>query len=310
MTQKAKILVTGASGLLGANFVVEAARLNHSLIAAYHQHPLALPGVTVVQTDLTDRQAVRQLIREHHPEWIVHCAAATDVNWCELHPEETFRHNRDAPGFLAEAALETGAGMAYVSTDAVFDGEHGGYREDDMPGPQNIYAQSKLAGEEVVQEVLARHLIFRGTLFGWNMQPKHSLSEWFLNALETGSPVLGFTDVIFSPLLASDMSALICAGIVLELTGCYHLGSADPSNKFTFGRLIAEEFQLDSSIISPASCDAVPSCVKRPKNTSLNTEKTANALGRSMPSVLEGIQQFRHQRDTGYAARLKEMGYC
>ncbi len=181
MTQK-KILVTGASGLLGANFVLFAASLNQPVVAVYHQHPLALLGVIAVGADLTEKQAVRQLVREHRPEWIVHCAAATSVEWCELHPEETFRRNRDASRFLAEAALETGAGMAYISTDAVFDGERGGYREQDPPSPQNIYAQSKLAGEEAVQEVLERHLIFRGTLFGWNMQPKYSLSEWFLNA--------------------------------------------------------------------------------------------------------------------------------
>ncbi len=303
-----RILVTGASGLLGSNFVLQAAGLNQHVTAVFHQHPLALPGVIAVGTDLTDEKAVRRLIREHHPDWIIHCAAATNVDWCESHPAEAFRQNRDATQYLAEEAREIGAGMVYVSTDAVFEGGHGCYREESQPNPQNTYASSKLAGEKAVQAALARHVIFRGTMFGWNMQPKQSLAEWFLSALEAGSTAPGFSDVFFSPLLVNDMSEMIQEGMRRGIRGCYHIGSRDACSKLDFGRRIAAEFGLDQGLVVPSLIEETVPRAKRPKNTSLNTDKAAEALGHAMPSVASGIGRFRHLRDEGFAARLKTLG--
>src|SRR5512136_387409 len=94
-----------------------------------------------------------------------------------------------------------GSSMTYISTDAVYRGSDGNYDEGSPADPVNVYGRSKLAGENAVREVLGDPLILRTNIFGWNLQPKHSIAEWFLSGLEAGKRVPGFTDVLFSPLL-------------------------------------------------------------------------------------------------------------
>jgi dTDP-4-dehydrorhamnose reductase len=137
------------------------------------------------------------------PAWIVHCAAATNVDWCESHPVECMRVNAEAAGALARAARSIGARLVYISTDSVFDGVSGGYRETDPVSPVNHYARSKASGESAVLDEIPDALVLRTNIYGWNLQSKHSLAEWALARLEGGEVVPGFRDVSFSPLLVN-----------------------------------------------------------------------------------------------------------
>ena len=146
------LLVTGASGLLGAALVSHAHDLGRQVVGLCHRHKLRMKNVPVHSVDLTSRTATRELIARLRPSSIVHCAAATNVDWCEDHPLETEEANVHASSFLAEVAAEMKCSLTYISTDSVFDGRRGNYSEDDQPSPLNVYAKSKLRGE---QEVLA-----------------------------------------------------------------------------------------------------------------------------------------------------------
>jgi dTDP-4-dehydrorhamnose reductase len=159
------IVVTGASGLLGASVVTLARDLNREVAGVCHRTLLCIPGTRICAVNLADRQATRTLLAPLRPTCIIHCAAITNVDWCEDHPEEAEQVNVQASSYLAELARELGAGFVYVSTDAVFDGERGNYSENDQPAPQSVYAKSKLRGE---QEVLRRHsspLILRVNIY-------------------------------------------------------------------------------------------------------------------------------------------------
>jgi dTDP-4-dehydrorhamnose reductase len=161
------IVVTGASGLLGASLVMLGHDLGREVIGICHRHLLRIPGVRTCQVDLADRQAMRNLLVPLRPKSIIHCAAITEVDWCELHPEEAEEVNVQASSALAELAQELNAQFLYVSTDSGFGGKRGNYSEDDQPAPLSTYAKSKWRGEE---EVLCRHsspLIVRVNIYGW-----------------------------------------------------------------------------------------------------------------------------------------------
>lgn len=300
-----RLVVTGASGMLGATVTLLARERGLRLTALYAHHPFQAEGVDVRPLELADEDALERLLDEVRPRWVVHCAAATGVDWCEEHPDQALRINAGASGALARAAARAGAQMAYVSTDSVFDGERGGYTEDDAPAPLNAYARSKLGGEERVREALPGALLLRTNLYGWNAQPKQSLAEWVLAQLEAGAPFPGFTDLVFAPLLANDLAAMILEMLQRGMAGTWHLASADARSKFDFAQMVAREFGYDPALVVPARSADAGLHARRPHNTSLDASRAAAALGRPMPTVAEGLGRFRALREGGYVNLLK-----
>lgn len=213
------IVVTGASGLLGANLLLYLLQQGIDAVGLYHSHSLA----SGIQIDLRDEQSVGTLLKQLHPTCIIHCAALTNVDWCEQHHEEAFQLNMGVSQTLARTAKLLHANMVYISTDSVFDGISGYYGEEDEPKPINRYAESKLAGEKAVVAELEHYLIIRTNIYGWNLQDKTSLAEWILYQLQSGKSVPGFFDVTFAPILVNDLSEIIFEMLSTRMTGIYHV---------------------------------------------------------------------------------------
>jgi dTDP-4-dehydrorhamnose reductase len=299
------IVVTGASGLLGVNVITVARGQSREVAGICHRNVVRVPGVQVSRLDLTDRQATRAVMATLRPKSIIHCAAATKVDWCEEHPSEAEQVNVQASSFLAEIAQELKAQFVYVSTDSVFDGKRGNYSETDQPAPLSVYAKSKWRGE---QEVLRRHsspLIVRVSIYGWNAQPKQSLAEWVLEEIEGGRQVGGFTDVYFCPLLANDLAEVLLTMLERGLSGLYHVASSERISKYDFTKQVAATFNLEVGSVAPVSILTAKLRAPRPIDPSLNTEKIASALGRPMPDVNTGLRRFRELYLSGYRNQLK-----
>lgn len=299
------ILVTGASGLLGASTAAAAGHRYGRAVGVSNRHPITIPNVTDVHVDLRQRGAGADVVCRHRPAWVIHCAAATNVDWCEAHAEESHRLNVEASRELAAAARGVGARFLYVSTDSVFDGKQGEYAEEDAPRPLNVYAATKLGGEVAVSEEAPNSLIVRTSIYGWNAQAKLSLAEWVLDRLKAGKEVPGFTDVVFSPLLAHDLATILLDMIERDLQGVFHVGARDACSKYEFAVRIAECFWLDAGLVRPSSIDVARLVANRPKNTSLNVARITRVLQRPMPSVREGLQRFRSLAENGCAASIK-----
>jgi dTDP-4-dehydrorhamnose reductase len=299
------IAVTGASGLLGANLVMRLLARGEAVAALCHQHHFAPPGIQFVPLDLTDAAAVRAALEALRPSHVIHCAALTNVDRCETHPEDAQRLNVDATGHLAAAARAVDAGLTYISTDSVFPGDRGHYAETAPTGPVNNYARSKLAGEAVVAAASPTNLIVRTNLYGWNAQPKNSLAEWVLSRLEAGQPVPGFHDIFFNPLLATDLSDLLLDMQRAGLAGIYHAAGGPGQSKYAFAVALAEVFGYPPEQVQAVSAATVPSAAPRPRDTRLNTTKLRQALGRPLPDDGAALHAFHSQRTSGYAAQLK-----
>jgi dTDP-4-dehydrorhamnose reductase len=293
----AKVLITGASGLLGSNLAVVAAG-EHPTLGIYHQHPLQIPGVEMVGAELADPGQASRVIAEYSPDWVVHCAAASEVDRCELDPAWAWRLNREMAKSVSEAARLAGARLAHISTDAVFDGEAGDYRESDDPRPIMIYGESKLAGEQAVAQSHPEALILRTNLFGWGPGPKRSLAEWFLERLEAGDSCPGFTDVYFSPLLAQQLARAILDLLASNASGLFHLPGRTCLSKYEFGVQLAKEFGLDPARVRPMRVGEAKLTAARPRRLCLNGEKVEGLLGRPLPELESGLRELRESRGT------------
>jgi len=297
------ILVTGASGLLGASLVALLQSRGREVLGLYHHHRVEIGGASLAALDLTDESQTERLFEQFQPATVIHCAAATNLDWCEEHPEEARRVNVTASKRIAEITSRTGVRMLHVSTDAVFDGERGDYAETDQPAPLGVYARTKLEAEHAVIAQNPRAVIARVTLYGWNLQPKLSLAEWILDRLSQGEVVPGFIDTIFCPILANDLAEILLAMVDRDLVGLYHVVGCESISKYEFAGRIALQFGFDSQRVIPARLAEAKLKAPRPLNTSLNTQRICDALGRPMPDVDSGLRRFAELRADGYGQR-------
>ncbi len=307
MANSTDILITGASGLLGANLLVRAKQHFTNVVGVYGRHKCILPGVETLQADLTEPSATRDLLKRFRPKWIIHTAAMADVDSCEEHPEPARLCNEGMTLNIVESAGALGARIAHISTDAVFNGAKGSYSEEDDPDPINVYAATKLRAEKIIQENSGDHLIIRTAIYGWNMQDKLSLAEWILQRLESGTTMPGFKDVFFSPILVNDLSDLMLKMISREMKGLYHVSGSESCTKFDFAMKIANVFNLDGNLVQSAVLEDVPLKAQRPKNLSIRTDKISRTLGIPMPDVDTGLRRFKLLRDSGFVKQLKAM---
>jgi dTDP-4-dehydrorhamnose reductase len=300
-----RLMVTGAAGLLGANIVSAATGRGHAVTAVLHRVRAEFPGADHVHVDLLEHDSVGAAVRSIAPDWIIHCAAITDLDWCEQHPSDAVRAHVDATANLALASAGAGCAFLYVSTDSVFDGTRGAYTEEDAPHPINTYSRTKLEGENAASSATTRCLVVRMCLYGWNLQSKQSLGEWLLERLERGEPVPGFDDVHFNPLVASDLAEVLLDLAGAGATGLFHAGGGEACTKFQFAQALARTFGHDPAAVTRSSVSSARFVAPRPLNTSMNVSKLARTLGRPLPSTQRGLERFLETRENGYRARLK-----
>lgn len=302
-----RILVTGASGLLGLNLALEAASAGHRVFGAANEHRPHTQRFTVLQADLLEEGALERLLEHTQPDWVIHCAALANVDACESAPELAQHLNAEIPAKLAHLVARGGARLVHISTDAVFDGQRGDYTESDPPNPLSVYARSKLAGERGVAAANPDAIIARVNLFGWSMSGRRSLAEFFVRSLQAGEQVNGFTDVIFCPLLVNDIAGLLLNMLELELHGLYHVVSRECLSKYEFGVRLAGQFGLDSELIRPISVAESGLKAARSPRLSLSTHKLSTDLGQPPPGISPAIRRFYTLFQQGYPQALRQM---
>ncbi|MGC1375479.1 MAG: SDR family oxidoreductase [Anaerolineales bacterium] len=299
-----RILVTGASGLLGLNLCLM--EFGTHTIVGLDRGKLAGTPFELVHTDLTQPGAVSRLIDVARPEAVIHTAANANIDSCESDPVGARYLNAKIPGILAAACAKSDIRFIHISTDAVFDGAKDGvYMEDDAPNPLSVYAQTKLEGEQVVLSANANAVVARVNFFGWSLSSTRALSEFFYNKLSAGQPCNGFTDVYFCPMFVGDLAEMLVRMLDQGLSGLYHVVGSEALSKYDFGQRIARQFGFDPSLVIPKSVEESGLKAKRSHNLRLSVHKLSTALSAEIPGVSTGIAQFYTQAQQGYPQKMR-----
>ena len=299
-----KILVTGASGLLGLNLSL--GMIGTHTIVGVDRDKLSGTSFEIVKADLLEAEVCSRLIDEVQPDAIIHTAANADVDACESDPVGARLLNAEFPGQLAELCAKRGVRMIHISTDAVFDGRKDGiYTEDDIPNPLSIYARTKLDGERTVLSVNPDAAVARVNFFGWSLSGTRSLAEFFYNSLSTGKRVNGFTDVWFCTMFVSDLADTLVGMLEKGLSGLYHVVGSEALAKYEFGVKIARQFGFDEGLIRPISVEESGLKAKRSRNLRLSVHKLSTDLGLEIPGVSTGIEKFYTQYAQGYPQKMR-----
>ncbi len=305
-----RILITGVSGLLGLNLALSAtteAGGNHVVFGTVKEHLLKTDRFTVIQCDLLSPGAMERLLEQTQPDWVIHCAALANLDACEAAPAQARKLNSELPAQLASHVARGGARLVHISTDAVFDGLRGDYREEDPVNPRSVYARTKWEGEQAVLQANPEAIVARVNLFGWSLSGQRSLAEFFFNNLSAGKEVMGFTDVYFCPLLANDLALILLRMLARGLTGLYHVVSPQCTSKYEFGVALARRFGLNERLIKPVSVAQAGLIAARSPNLRLRSDKLAAALGEVLPDWSSGIERFYQLYLQGYPQSLRAM---
>lgn len=288
---KPQLLVTGATGLLGSAILREASAGYE--VRGWARRPLgaALSG-RLEAVDLLNEAAVQGAAEDASPDVVIHAAALASVDQCETDPAAAAALNVGATRHLLEALRGHACRFVFISTDSVFDGAKGGYTEEDTPAPLHVYGRTKLAAEQAVLAERPDALVIRSAFYGWNVMPKASLGEWILGRLRAGDIVPGFTDLRFSPLLADHLARLLLTIARTDAAGLLHLASADGCSKFDFAVRLAAVFGFPPERVVPALGGSGARASARPRDVTLHAGRAAAILGRPLPSVEEGLQEF------------------
>lgn len=298
-----RILVTGASGLLGLNLCL-ASRSSHQIIGV-DRNKLAGVPFELINLDLLEAGCVETLLSKVKPQAVIHCAALADMEACEKDPFASRKLNAELPGLLAAACREQGVHMLHISTDGVFDGTKAGfYTEMDQPNPQGVYARTKWEGEQAVLGQDPQACVARVNFFGWSLNGRHSLAEFFVNNLRAGQTVNGFKDVEFCPLFVGDLAETLVNMLEKRLSGLYHMVGSEWTSKYEFGRAIARIFGLDENLIRPISVDESGMKARRSHNLRLSVHKLSTALGRDIPGFSTGLEKFYTQAQQSYPQKI------
>ncbi|GJQ35267.1 MAG: SDR family oxidoreductase [Anaerolineales bacterium] len=299
-----KLLLTGVSGLLGINFAQE--MMNEHQVIGVDRGKLVNAPFKVLKYDLLEKDSVESILDAAQADWVVNCAALADLDVCEEEPDLAKQLNTDLPRRFARACKIRNIPFAHISTDAVFDGQKDGYySEEDPPSPVGVYSKTKLDGEWAALTENPKAIVARVNFYGWSLNGRRSLAEFFFNNLSNNKSMSGFTDVIFCPMLVNDTARTLVEMLKRELKGLYHLVGPQAMSKYQFGVELARRFHMRESDITPKSVNFSGLIAKRSNNLWLSTRKLSTDLGEDLPDFSTGLEEFYAQHEQGYPQKIR-----
>ena len=276
------LLVTGALGQLGRTIVAQAEALG-----------LKVVGVDIDEMPLDDRGRIHQVIEAAKPGFVMHCGAITNVDGCEEQPLLAFRINGLATAWVAEAARAHGAGMAYVSTDFVFDGSSHGtpYPVDAEVAPLSVYGASKRLGEEAV--LAHGREDFYVVRTSWVFGPGgKNFPRAILNRARSGQPLKVVTDQVGRPTMTHDLAeALLDIYRLKPAGGIYHAANEGQCSWHQFAVDTLAAAGLADVVVGEQTAADLNLPAKRPAWSVLDTSKLAGVRGKRLPEYRDALDR-------------------
>jgi len=248
-----KILITGASSLPGYRTTLEALRKGHEVVGLYHIHPIPIENEKLkkVSIDITQLNDLKRLIVEEKPDIIIHVAALGDVDLCEKDIALAWRTTVEPSMEIASMASKMGCFAVYLSTDYVFDGERGNYKEHDVPNPINYYGLTKLIGEIAFRPSCQKCAIVRASsIYGFG-PGRINFAKYLVEKLKAGEPIKALIDQYTSPTQATLLGKAIIEIVEEKMSGIFHV-AGERMSRYEFAIKIADILGLDKSLIQVA----------------------------------------------------------
>ncbi|WP_299045649.1 SDR family oxidoreductase [uncultured Polaribacter sp.] len=292
-----KVVITGSNGLLGQSL------LNLLLDASKYQvfgfsrgkNRSGREDFTYVSLDITEEVTLKKELLKIQPDFIINTAAMTHVDVCESEKEACDLLNVEVVKWLKEISEEIESHVIHISTDFIFDGKKGYYKETDIPNPLSYYGLSKLKSEEVLKNSKIDFTILRTILvFGrvYDMS-RSNIVLWVKSMLEQGKEITIVEDQYRMPTYVEDLALACKISMDKRATGVYNIASSELLSVYKIAQQIAEAFGLNKSLITPISTSTLNQTARRPPKTGFDLSKTNKELGFYTKTFKEDIERFK-----------------
>ena len=295
-----KILITGANGLLGQKLInLLLAKQEVEIIATSRGKTRIkeLGGAKYHSLDVTNTSEVVALFGKLNPDVVIHTAAMTQVDDCELNPEDCKVANIEAVRNIIEGCRSVDAHLIHLSTDFIFDGTEGPLTEEAIPQPVNFYGETKLEAEKLIFDSgigwgIARTVLVYGIVPGLS---RSNIILWVKDSLEKGKTINVVDDQWRTPTLAEDLAQGCWLMAKNRATGVFNISGSDMLTPYDMAQMVADYFHLDNKYIQRANSTTFSQPAKRPAKTGFFIEKAENELGYKPHSFKQGIEIIARQ---------------
>jgi len=288
---KNRLLITGGSGFLGGHLVNQASGV-WDVWTTWKTHRITIEGVQSVKLDISSEKAIQDLVEKLQPEVIIHTAAWSDLEKCEKDSERAFHINTTSTEIFAEVSKRTGSRLIFISSDMVFDGFRGNYKETDTANPINIYGKTKLTAEKFIETICTNYVIARSALiYGHPFTGSNSFSEKILNKISAGQTMPLFTDQYRSPILVQNLAEALLELSHSDFCGMIHLGGKERTDRYTFGKYLTDIKGYSQDLLKPVPMSTFKIKAPRPRDTSFDVSKAGSILNTPLLGIREGLKE-------------------
>ena len=286
---KLKFLVTGSAGLVGQQVVKYLSKSNQ-VFSCYNESKPEYGDS--VKMDLKNYEMISSVLTEIKPDVVIHLGAMTGVDLCEKEKTSASEINTKATEIIAKECSKLNSFLVYVSTDYVFDGNFGMYKEDDVANPLGFYGKSKLEGEKAVQNFSTNWCIARtSTPFGLH-PTKKSFPMWVIENLQKQKQIDVLTDQFTSPTYVPNLSRMLIEISERHITGIIHVAGASKTSRYQMASMVSDKLNLDSTLLKQISINKMKWVAQRPKDSSLDVSRASSILNEKPQKIDQSLNLF------------------
>ena len=286
---KLKFLVTGSAGLVGQQVVKDLSKSNQ-VFSCYNESKPEYGDS--VKMDLKNYEMISSVLTEIKPDVVIHLGAMTGVDLCEKEKTSASEINTKATEIIAKECSKLNSFLVYVSTDYVFDGNFGMYKEDDVANPLGFYGKSKLEGEKAVQNFSTNWCIARtSTPFGLH-PTKKSFPMWVIENLQKQKQISVVIDQFTSPTYIPNLSRMLIEISERRITGIIHAAGASKISRYQMASMVSDKLNLDGTLLKQISMNKMKWVAQRPKDSSLDVSRASSILNEKPQKIDQSLNLF------------------
>ena len=286
-----KLFVLGGSGLIGKELIKKAS-VRHKIFATYNNRDFTMSNITTLKFLFpNDLEKLEFFLIKESPDVVINLIGISELNYCENNKKKIYELNTEFTEKISNICNKINSKFIHISTDYVFDGKDGNYKEEDITNPVNYYGYTKQISE--IKALNYSNSVVIRTSFIYDSKLETNFLKFIFKKLDKGEEVIIFDDVFATPIFLDELIEGILKIIDSNEIGIFHIVGNECVSRFNFAKIIARKLELNEKLIIPKSVKIIEKKILRPQNSCLNNNKIKQILGVKFSKLEENLEKIK-----------------